>query len=79
MRYAFVGLGLAIGIVAFSAQAQAQNYPWCAIYGNGGGGGRNCGFTTFAQCQQDIFGIGGSCQRNTLYQPPTGPHRRHAQ
>jgi hypothetical protein len=53
-----------------------QNYPWCAYYSGGrhGGGGTNCGFTTFQQCLDTVSGIGGFCQRNTQYQPPPGPH-----
>ncbi len=31
---------------------------WCAIYGTGS---RNCGFSTFQQCQASVSGIGGSC------------------
>ena len=31
--------------VALAAPAQAQIYPWCAVYSGGmGGGGTNCGF-----------------------------------
>ena len=32
--------------------------------------GRNCGFNTFEQCLATISGIGGTCQQNTLYEPP---------
>lgn len=56
--------------IVFSASAQAQNYPWCAIYSGGSmGGGRNCGFTSFQQCQDTVSGIGGFCQQNPMYQP----------
>jgi Protein of unknown function (DUF3551) len=63
-------------------EAEAQNYPWCAYYGGVmGGGGTNCGFTTFQQCLATVSGIGGSCEPNTQYVPPPGPrapaHRRH--
>jgi hypothetical protein len=64
-----VAMGLA------PSRADAQNYPWCAYYGGVmGGGGTNCGFTTFQQCLATISGIGGSCEPNTQYVPPTGPH-----
>jgi len=57
--------------------AKAQNYPWCAQYTGGGfGGAMNCGFVSFQQCLATVSGIGGFCVRNTLYQPPAGPHRR---
>ena len=66
----------AVFIVAVggAAPAHAQNYPWCAYYGGMGGGGKNCGFTTFQQCQATVSGIGGFCDRNPLYEPPPGPH-----
>lgn len=63
---------------ALTSVAQAQNYPWCAVYGGGrGGGGQNCGFTTFEQCMATLSGMGGFCNRNTQYVPPAGPHRGH--
>src|SRR3981189_3457261 len=31
-------------------------------------GGTNCGFHTYAQCQADIRGIGGSCDPNQAFQ-----------
>ena len=37
----------------------------------------NCGFVSFQQCMATVSGIGGFCVRNTLYQPPAGPRRRH--
>jgi hypothetical protein len=63
---------LAIGAAASSAQA--QNYPWCSYYGPNGP--RNCGFSSFEQCQQNVSGIGGFCQQNPQYTPPSGSHRR---
>ena len=62
--------------MALCTPAEAQNYPWCAYYsgGEGGGGGTNCGFTTFEQCLATVSGIGGFCDRNTQYVPPPGPH-----
>jgi Protein of unknown function (DUF3551) len=63
-------LGILVGAAAISTRAEAQNYPWCAHYGGKSGGGTNCGFTTFEQCLATVSGIGGFCDRNTLYQPP---------
>jgi hypothetical protein len=40
---------------------------WCAQY-SGGGGGENCGFLTFEQCQASVSGIGGFC-RPSQYNP----------
>lgn len=69
-------LGVAAAAGVSIPAAHAQNYPWCADYGGGegGGGGSNCGFTTFQQCLDTIRGMGGFCNRNTLYVPPPGPH-----
>jgi Protein of unknown function (DUF3551) len=52
--------------------AAAIEYPWCAQYGGGedGGGGRNCGFSTYEQCMATISGMGGGCERNLFYQGP---------
>jgi Protein of unknown function (DUF3551) len=82
MRLSLLSLGIVFGAIAISTGAQAQNYPWCAYYGGViGGGGTNCGFTTFQQCLATVSGIGGTCEPNTQYVPPTGPHapaqRRH--
>ncbi len=65
---------LAIFVVAAGTgtRAAAQNYPWCADYGTGGG--TNCGFTSFQQCMATLSGAGGFCNQNTQYQPPPGPH-----
>ncbi len=57
--------------------SNAQNYdpyPWCAQYGGmGGGGGRNCGFVTWEQCQAAISGVGGYCEPNPFFTGP-GPY-----
>jgi hypothetical protein len=46
----FTGLSLS----TFGAEAA----PWCAEYSSRGGG-TNCGFYSFEQCQQTVRGIGG--------------------
>ncbi len=76
MKTLLIGLGLAVVMITLPLPAQAQNYPWCALYSGGKGGGMNCGFTTFEQCLETVRGIGGFCQRNDWYQPPPGPHPR---
>jgi hypothetical protein len=67
---------VALGLVV-SAQPSAAMviYPWCAHYGGGraGGGGENCGFTSFAQCQATRAGNGGFCVPNPWYQPYPPP------
>ena len=51
MRLLLFLLATCVGI-GIGTHAEAQNYPWCAAYSGGdtGGGGTNCGFTTFQQC-----------------------------
>jgi hypothetical protein len=51
-----------------SIQAHADG-AWCARDTRGG---TNCGFHTFAQCQADISGIGGSCSLNPSFQGYNG-------
>ena len=69
-----VFLALFLALAATGGSAQAQDYPWCAQYaGRGGAGGRNCGFTSFQQCEATVSGIGGVCERNTQY---SGRHYR---
>jgi uncharacterized protein DUF3551 len=73
MRHLLFMLGVGVSILCIEKPAEAQNYPWCAIY-DGGGGGINCGFTTFQQCMDTARGMGSLCQPNTQYVPPPGPH-----
>jgi len=74
MRLLLFSLGICVTVVGIGTRAEAQNYPWCAYYSGKEGGGTNCGFTTFQQCLATVSGIGGSCNVNTQYQPPPGPH-----
>jgi Protein of unknown function (DUF3551) len=83
MKALLVAIAIVGAVGTFSTRAQAQNYPWCAYYSGGfGGGGTNCGFTTREQCMATVSGIGGFCDLNTQYVPPAGSHaapasRRH--
>jgi Protein of unknown function (DUF3551) len=72
MRLLLLILGIGVGVVGIGNRAEAQNYPWCAIYSSLGG--ENCGFTTFEQCMETARGLGSLCQPNTQYVPPPGPH-----
>jgi hypothetical protein len=69
--------GIATLLSICTAPANAQNYPWCAQYTGSMGGSINCGFTSFAQCQADVSGIGGFCIRNNTYRPQGAPRRPH--
>jgi Protein of unknown function (DUF3551) len=78
MRILFLTLGILVAVSVLGTRAQAQNYPWCAIYGGGSaGGGRNCGFNTFEQCLATISGIGGTCQQHHLSGPRLGQFQQH--
>src|SRR3984893_15196184 len=71
MRTLVFALAMLAATTALGTHAEAQNYPWCALYSGGSmGGGRNCGFTTFEQCLATISGIGGTCMQNPTYQGP---------
>jgi len=76
MRPLLLMFGICVCVISIGNRAEAQNYPWCAYYSGGGmgGGGTNCGFTTFEQCMETARGLGSFCQRNTQYVPPPGPH-----
>ena len=76
MRFVLFVLSVIAATTVLDTPTKAQNYPWCAIYSGGrGGGGTNCGFTTFEQCMATARGLGSFCQPNTQYMPPPGPHR----
>jgi uncharacterized protein DUF3551 len=65
--------------------AHADPYRWCADYR--ARGGSNCYFSTLAQCQASVSGVGGFCRINGFYdgrpvRPPDGyaydaPRRKH--
>jgi hypothetical protein len=75
LRFVLFLLSIFMAMAVLNGPSNAQNYPWCAIYSGGmGGGGTNCGFTTFEQCMETARGLGSLCQPNTQYQPPPGPH-----
>jgi hypothetical protein len=74
----FFCFGILLAGIGLETPAAAANYPWCAYYGGTvGGGGTNCGFTTFQQCLATVSGIGGFCDRNTQYRPPVAAARPH--
>ncbi len=75
MKFLLILSGIYVALLSMGTGAEAQNYPWCAIYSEGAaGGGTNCGFITFEQCMETAFGLGSFCYRNTQYVPPPGPH-----
>ena len=67
-------------LLASAGTARAIEYPWCAQYSGGYGGGRNCGFETIEQCRATVHGIGGDCVPNLFYQGRDAvrePAKRH--
>jgi len=74
MRSLLFMLGILAAVTGVGSPAAAQNYPWCALYSAGGGGGENCGFSTREQCDATVSGIGGFCQLNNLYVPSGGAY-----
>ena len=81
MKLVLFTLGVLAGTSVFGTCAEAQNYPWCAYYGDGEG--ENCGFSTFDQCMATRLGLGGFCLQNDWYKPPASApgqrlgHRSH--
>jgi len=75
MRRIIMALALSVlgfvGCTAGSEPASAEiTYPWCVQYRGGDrGGGRNCGFWTYAQCMATASGM-GFCEANAMYRGP---------
>jgi hypothetical protein len=76
MKLLIAILAICLGVAA-TTRAEAQNYPWCSYYTASGGGGTNCGFTTFQQCLDNVRGIGGFviAKRNISRRPARNPCR----
>ena len=68
------------------AEAKADPYRWCAVYGSFGGGGvESCYYVTIEQCRAAVSGIGGFCRESGWYDgrpvstdvpSPKRPHKR---
>jgi hypothetical protein len=72
MRSSIIVALAALGASIAFQPAHADPYGWCAEYGTrGGGGGTNCYFVTWQQCQAAISGNGGFCRRNLFYDGAT--------
>ena len=74
MRLAIVVLATLIAGSLFDS-AKADPYRWCAQY-SGRGGGTNCYFMTFGQCQAAISGVGGFCRPNPFYTGGSQPRQK---
>ena len=69
MKAIMLAIAVVLGVGLFGTGANAQNFPWCAIYSGNMGGSRNCGFSTYEQCMAAVSGNGGYCSRNNQYVP----------
>jgi hypothetical protein len=77
---ALAGTCLIGGSLIYPQAAQAEViYPWCIVYGGGGGsdGGSNCGFVSRQQCLATASPGIGHCYANPMY-PDTPPPRQRA-
>jgi hypothetical protein len=73
MRTIFLAAAALAAMSLTSIPAHADG-AWCARDTRGG---TNCGFHTFAQCQADISGIGGSCSLNPSFQGYSGAYQSY--
>jgi len=65
------------GSFAAATPARATEWPWCAdLYFGSWGTATNCGFVSFAQCEQYISGQSGFCYPNLRYRAEPQPRRR---
>ena len=60
MRVIMLAAAACVAFAFANTQARADG-AWCA---RDSLGCTNCGFHTFAQCQANVSGMGGSCERN---------------
>ena len=63
MRILLLFLAFLFAAASISSRAEAQYYPWCAIY-SGLGPGASCGYATFAQCMASVRGLGGFASKS---------------
>jgi hypothetical protein len=72
-----IAAGAWFAVILAGSPAEASPWPWCADYtGRNGGGGTNCGFASWVQCQAAISGVGGWCYPNPHYRGEAPPRRR---
>jgi Protein of unknown function (DUF3551) len=59
-----VATAVLMAVVLGTTTARADG-AWCAEYTRGGG--TNCGFYTYGQCQATVSGVGGYCRPNPFF------------
>jgi hypothetical protein len=75
MRLILISLFSLLAVSAANAQYNPP-YAWCAEYSGSRGGGTNCGFVTYQQCQWAIAGNGGFCRENLFQAPGSSAPRK---
>lgn len=63
---AFAAAVTAGGLAIMPNDAQAREYPFCAVQG-GYTGYQNCGYPSFAACRAAVSGVGGQCIENPRF------------
>jgi Protein of unknown function (DUF3551) len=76
MRTTAITFAITFAALFLSTVGAHADGTWCARYSTPGGGS-NCGFYSFAQCQATVSGIGGFCQRNPFSAYAAEPGRRY--
>jgi hypothetical protein len=71
MRTILLALGVMAALQAVDIRSSEARpwYPWCARFADRSGT-TSCSFSSFAQCQATISGIGGGCLQNWNEPPP---------
>jgi hypothetical protein len=65
MRHLYRAAVAATFVAMSAAPALADKAPWCAQFGGGAmGGGTECLYYSYAQCQATLSGMGGRCFQN---------------
>ena len=75
MRHFAIAIGIAVAFASVATPAAADKAPWCAQFGgNAMGGGTECLYYSYAQCQATLSGMGGRCFQNPWLGSPS-PNR----
>ena len=75
MRHLAIAAGIAFATMA-ATPALADKAPWCAQFGGSAqGGGTECLYYSFAQCQATLSGMGGRCFPNPWVAEPPQENR----
>lgn len=69
MRVCLLAAAVVAGMIAATAPARADTeFPYCSS--DGFGMARDCSYSTLAQCQAAVQGVGTTCEKNSRYTAP---------